>query len=150
MATSNQSPDPASALLSLNRNQTVNATIEQTGQPDTANNIGFEGNIGAGVTPGSTQGIGPGSISALGPNPASPPAGVVSNTQNVSAGAPSGAGQPGTTAGGLQGTGLSGTAATQNYAITSPGGAVATTPAPSGGANGPTPSNAWEQISRTS
>jgi hypothetical protein len=150
MASSNQSPDPASALLSLNRNQTVNATVEQTGQPDIANNIGFEGNTGAGVTPGSTQGIGPGSIQALGPNPASPPSGVVSNTQNVSPGAPSGAGLPGVTAGGLLGTGLAGTAATQNYYIAGPGGVAAQTPAPGGGANGPTPTNAYELLSRTS
>jgi hypothetical protein len=151
MASSNSSPDPASALLSVNRNQTVNATVEQTGVPVP----GGQGwtQMGAqegGVTPGSAQGVGPCSISAGGPGPASPPPGVVSNTQNVSAGAPSGAGQPGVTAGGLLGTGLAGTAATQNYYIAGPGGVAAQTPQPGGGANGPTPTNAYELLSRTS
>lgn len=152
MASSNQSPDPASQLLSLNRNQTVNATVENTGVPVP----GGQGwtQMGAqegGVTPGSTQGAGPATLSnSVNPNIPNNPPGVVSNTQNVSAGAPSGAGQPGVTVGGLQGTGLAGSAATLNSYITSPGGAAATTPQPGGGANGPTPTNAYELVSRTS
>jgi hypothetical protein len=153
MATTNSSPDPASALLSLNRNQTVNATVEQTGVPVP----GGQGwtQMGAqegGVTPGSSQGSGPATLQN-GTNPNLPNAvpGAVSNMQNVSPGAPSGAGQPGTTAGGVSGTGLAtGNAPTQNYYIVSPGGAAPQTPAPGGGANGPTPSNAYELISRTS
>jgi hypothetical protein len=135
------SSDPAAQLLSANRNQTVAQTGVGTGRPGSPAHGGDPMRGMGGVHPGSATGIGPCS--------GQEPAGAVGNTQNTSAGAPTGSGDPGVDAGGLKGQNSFPNLGGLNTYTTVPAGQQAL-PDPEGGANGVTPSNAWELVSRTS
>lgn len=128
--------DPAAQLLSANRNQTVAATVPaNTGVPVVQAGSSFDGNNEGGATPGATQGIFSQVATSGG-----------ATRGAVSPGAESGSGQPGLSAAVNNNSGIGGGLSTYS---TPAGGQAAVQQAP-GGANGVTPANSYEVLSRTS